>query len=64
MFKRLKNYFVNAYRELHKVSWLTRKQVISHSIIVIVTILLVAAFIAGWDFLFQRLYQYLINNFS
>ncbi len=41
--------------ELKKVDWPTRKELISYSIVVLVTITAMTAFVAGVDYLFSRL---------
>jgi preprotein translocase subunit SecE len=41
--------------ELKKVDWPTRKELISYSIVVLVTITVLTAFVAGVDYLFSRL---------
>lgn len=61
--KFLKNYFIGAYRELHKVTWLTRQQVIGHTAIVLGVTFCVAVCIALLDFGFQYVYSYILNNF-
>ncbi len=62
MFKSLKDYVVGAYQELRKVTWLTRKQAVSHTIIVLVVSVIVSLFIVFFDFIFQTVQQYLFNN--
>jgi preprotein translocase subunit SecE len=41
--------------ELKKVDWPTRKELISYSIVVLVTITVLTAFVAGVDYVFSRL---------
>ena len=40
--------------ELKRVEWPTRRQLISYSIVVLVTIAAMTAFVAGFDALFSR----------
>jgi len=61
---KLTNYFRKSYQELEKVTWLTRKQMIKSSILVITVSIVIAAFIAAIDYLFNKGYIYLIDNFS
>ena len=63
MFTKLKDYFVGIYRELHKVTWLTKKQILSHTLIVLGVSIGVAVFMTLFDFGFGKLYQYFLNNF-
>ena len=63
MFAKIANYFVSTYRELHKVTWLTKKQIVSHTVIVLGVTLGVALFITLFDFGFSKLYQFFLNNF-
>lgn len=47
--------FVREVRgELRKVAWPTRAEVVNYSIIVLVAVVLLTAFIAGLDFLFSN----------
>jgi len=64
MFISIKNYFVGAYRELHKVTWLTYKQIFSHTVIVLIVSLSLALFIGLFDYLFQLGYQGLFTLFG
>jgi preprotein translocase subunit SecE len=41
--------------ELKKVDWPTRKELITYTIVVLVTIVVLTAFVAGVDFVFSRL---------
>ena len=47
--------------ELKKVDWPTRKELISYSIVVLVTITVLTAFVAGVDYLFSRLLSGLLG---
>jgi preprotein translocase subunit SecE len=42
-------------QELRKVDWPTRKELITYTIVVIVTITVLTAFVAGLDYVFGRL---------
>ena len=40
IFSQIKDYFVQAYLELRKVSWPSRQQIFSHTIMVLVSIVI------------------------
>jgi preprotein translocase SecE subunit len=61
---KLVNYFKKSYQELEKVTWLTKKQMIQSSILVITISMVIVFFIALIDYLFNKGYIYLIDNFS
>jgi len=42
-------------QELAKVTWPTRKEVITYSIVVLVTVAVLGLFVFGLDFVFSRL---------
>jgi preprotein translocase subunit SecE len=44
-----------AYAELKKVSWLSRKEAVASTIVVIVLVILVAIFVGFTDFILARL---------
>jgi len=56
----IKNFFTGAYDELKKVVWPSRKEVTSHTIIVIVSIAVSMAIIALIDYALFYLIQWLI----
>jgi len=56
----IKNFFTGAYDELKKVVWPSRKEVTSHTIIVIVSIAVSMAIIALIDYGLFYLIQWLI----
>jgi preprotein translocase subunit SecE len=51
--KKFTNYFKEAYAEMRKVVWPTKKQTISYSIIVIALTLGVAIFFGVLDYIFN-----------
>ncbi|KKU80018.1 MAG: Preprotein translocase, SecE subunit [Candidatus Peregrinibacteria bacterium GW2011_GWA2_47_7] len=59
--KGIKNYFVNSFRELSKVTWPTRNQAITMSLIVVVFVFISAMVIAGVDFSFNTLYTFFLS---
>lgn len=62
MIQRIKNFFINSFEELKKVVWPSRREVISHTIIVIVSTAVAMAIIAAIDFGLFNLVQLLINR--
>lgn len=58
---RIKQYFVDSFQELGKVTWPTKNRAINICILVVSFVLISAAVIAGVDFLFNRGYAYLIS---
>jgi len=59
IFNRIANYFKEARVEMKKVNWLTRREVIKYTLIVIGLSFIVAVFLGGLDFLFT----FLISKF-
>jgi preprotein translocase subunit SecE len=47
--------------ELKKVSWPTREEVLRYSIIVLVALVVFTAFVFGIDFVFERLFHFVIS---
>jgi len=60
MIQRIKNFFIGSFEELKKVVWPNRREVISHTIIVIVSTAVSMAIIAAIDFGLFNLVQLLI----
>jgi len=54
-------YFIDSYKELKKVTWPTRKQLIRDSAIVIVSAVIVTAFLALVDLGMSNLIQYIVS---
>ena len=54
-------YLKEVARELKKVSWPSRKQTVSKTILVIVIGTLLAIYLGSLDFLFQKLIEALIS---
>ncbi len=59
--KAVKNYFKSSLEELTKVTWPTKNQAVRLTIIVIVFCVLIAAFLAGVDYLFNMGSSYLLK---
>lgn len=58
---RLFNYLRESYKELHKVTWPTKKQATKYTLVVIGISIFVAAFLGGLDFLFSYLLSLVIS---
>ena len=54
-------YFKEVIRELKKVSWPSRKQTVNKTMLVIVISLLLAVYLGGLDFMFQKLAEVIIK---
>ncbi|TDX49301.1 preprotein translocase subunit SecE [Orenia marismortui] len=55
-------FFREVKAELKKVNWPKQKEVMSYTMVVIVTVLLVALFIGGIDFVFSSIIRPIILN--
>ena len=62
MIKTIKNFFVGSYEEFKKVVWPNRQEVISHTVIVIVSTVVAMALIAVIDFGLFNLVQKLVQG--
>lgn len=62
MFQKIINYFTSSYEEMRKVIWPNRKEVTSHSLIVILSIVISMGVIAAIDYGLFNLIQILIYN--
>ena len=60
MFSKIQNFFTGSYEELKKVIWPSRKEVTSHTIIVIVSIAVSMLIVAAIDYGLFYLVQLLI----
>lgn len=60
MFTKIINYFTSAFEELKKVIWPNRKEVTSHTIIVVLSILVSMGVIAALDYGLFNLLEILI----
>lgn len=60
MIQKIINYFTSSYEEMRKVIWPNRQEVISHTIIVVSSIIVSMAVIAAIDYGLFNLIQILI----
>ena len=59
--KKIVKFVKDVIRELKKVTWPTRKALLSYTLVVIVTIIIFAAILGLFDFLFLQVVDLLIN---
>jgi len=57
----LKQYFIDSWHELGKVTWPTKNRAINICVLVVSFVLVAAAVIAGIDFVFNKGYAYLLT---
>lgn len=61
-FKGISTYFKSVYAEIKKIIWPTRNQVFNNTLVVIVAIFVVGAFIWGIDAVFSFLTKYITTK--
>jgi preprotein translocase subunit SecE len=61
-FRKIRDYFIQSYLELRKVSWPKRSEVISYTIIVIIVIGIAMLIVAAIDFSLLQLINFVINS--
>ncbi|MCX5779050.1 MAG: preprotein translocase subunit SecE [Elusimicrobia bacterium] len=54
-FQQAMRFFKEAYAELTKVSWLSRKEAVGMTIVVVLLVIIVAIFVGFTDFILSRL---------
>jgi len=62
LFASITTYFKDSWEELKKVSWPTRRDTITNSVLVIVISLGVAIFFGLLDFIFTKGLEFLLNR--
>lgn len=63
MLEKIQNFFIGSYDEFKKIIWPSKKVVISHTVMVIVSIIVAMAIIALLDFGLFTGVQRLINGY-
>ncbi len=53
-------FFKDSYEELKKVTWLSRKEVIGSTVVIIVLIFIISLFVSLIDFIFMRIVGFII----
>lgn len=56
------NYFTSSWSELKKVSWPTRKDVLNHTVIVVISASVAILITGAIDFGLTYLVQYIVSN--
>ncbi|MCK8828591.1 preprotein translocase subunit SecE [Natroniella acetigena] len=60
--EKIKKFLREVKAELKKVNWPSKQEMVSYTMVVIVTVLLVSVFIGGVDLLFSSLIRPIIFN--
>ena len=61
MFKRIKFFLLDVYKELKKVSWPTKNEIKESTVIVVIAVGISAAFIGAVDFFFGNVLSKIIR---
>jgi preprotein translocase subunit SecE len=62
LFQKVINFIKEARTELKKVTWPNRKQLISSTIVVIITVIIVAIFLGVVDLVFSRIVTIILQQ--
>ncbi len=62
LFQKVINFFREARTELKKVTWPNRKQLISSTIVVMITVIIVAIFLGVVDLVFSRIVTIILQQ--
>ena len=54
------NYFKEVRAEMRHVSWPTRQQAITYTVVVIAVSIITAAYLGAWDYVFRALIEKII----
>lgn len=57
IFEGIRQFFRHVIAELKKVNWPNRKELVTYTIVVIVTVIVIAAIIAAWDLILTGLFR-------
>lgn len=58
--KKTKEFFGEVYSQLKKVSWLSRREILTYTIIVIMATLIFSLFLGGLDYIFSTILKQFI----
>lgn len=61
IFIKVKKYLKNVRAEFDKISWPSREEIVSFTILVILMVVVLTAYVGGLDALFSQLIRYLIG---
>lgn len=59
--QKIKDYLVESYKELRKVSWPTKQETTNHTIAIIGISLGMAVFLGSLDYFFSRIFEQFIK---
>jgi len=62
MFQKINNFFTSSFEELKKVIWPSRKELINHTVIVILAVLVSMLIVAALDLVFSTGINWLLNQ--
>lgn len=54
LFKTLKTFFIEAYEELKRVTWLSKKEVVASTVAIIIIVIIASLYIGVVDFLLSK----------
>ena len=60
MFNKLAQFFTEAYAELKKVSWLSRREAVASTLVVVILVIIIAIFVGFTDFVLARILAVLL----
>ena len=63
LLSKTRQFITGTIEELHKCSWPNREELYESTIIVIITIVVLALFVAGVDFASQKVISFLTSGF-
>ena len=55
--RRVKAFFAHVMEELHRCTWPTQDELVQSTIVVIISVIILALWVAGWDMVFSFLLQ-------
>ncbi|OGR51139.1 MAG: preprotein translocase subunit SecE [Elusimicrobia bacterium RIFCSPLOWO2_02_FULL_39_32] len=58
--EKIRLFFKESYEELKKVTWLSRKEVMGSTIVIIVLVAIIAVYISLVDFVFTRFISWIL----
>lgn len=58
--EKAKHFLKEVYVELKRVSWLSRKEALRYTMIVLAVTIIVAAFLGGLDYLFKEILKLIV----
>ncbi|OGR83749.1 MAG: preprotein translocase subunit SecE [Elusimicrobia bacterium RIFCSPLOWO2_01_FULL_54_10] len=60
MIEQLTSFFKESYAELQKVTWISRKEVMGSTVVIIILVGILSVFVALMDMLFARIISWII----